>query len=73
MKRGESRTIVPRSLEYAHALGDRRTSESLIIGRIDGREESDVHAEGLVRPTSRFANGHAQCIGVRLRKRSENA
>ncbi len=73
IERGESRTIVPRSLEDAHALGDRRTGESLVIGRIDGREEGDVHAEGLVRPASRFANGLAQRIGVRLRKRSENA
>ena len=71
MERGESRTIVSRSLEDAHALGDRRTSESLVIRRVDGREERDVHAEGLVRPASRFANGLAQRIGVWLRKRRE--
>jgi len=69
----KSRTIVSRSLKDAHALCDRRTSESLVIRWIDGREESDVHAEGLVRPTSRFANGLAQRVGVRLRKRCENA
>lgn len=70
---GESRTIVSCSLKDAHALADRRTSESLVIGWIYGREESDVHAKGLVRPTACFANGLAQRIGVRLRKCRENA
>ena len=69
----ESRTIVPRRLEDTHALRNCGASEALVIWRVDGRQERDVHTEGLVRLSSRFANGIAQCVGVRLGKRREDA
>jgi hypothetical protein len=70
---GVSRTIVPRRLKDAHALGDCCASEALVIRRVDSRQERDVHAEGFVRLSSRFANGIAQCVGIRLSKRCEDA
>lgn len=70
---GKSRTIVPRRLENTHALRNSCASEAFVIRRVDGRQERDVHTEGLVRFSSRFANGIAQCVGVRLSKRREDA
>ena len=70
---GESRTIVPRRLEDTDALRNCCASEALVIRRVNGRQERDVHTEGLVRLSSRFANCFAQCVGVRLGERRENA
>ena len=70
--RQKSRTIVPRRLENAHALPDGRASEALVIRRVDGRQERDVHPERFVRLSSRFANGIAQGFGVGLSKRRED-
>ena len=70
---GESRTIVPRSLKDTHALGDCGASESLVVRRVDSRQERDVHAEGFVGLASRFANGIAQCVRVGLGECGEDA
>ena len=67
-----SRTIVPGSLEDAHALCDRCASEPLIIRRVDSRQERDVDTKGLVCLALRFANGLAQRIGVGLGQRRED-
>lgn len=71
-KKKPSRTIVPGSLEDAHALCDRCASEPLIIRRVDSRQERDVDTKGLVCLALRFANGLAQRIGVGLGQRRED-
>jgi hypothetical protein len=69
---GVSRTIVSCRLKDAHALRNCCASEALIIWRVDGRQERDVHTERFIRLSSGFANGIAQCVGVRLSKRRED-
>jgi hypothetical protein len=71
-KKKPSRTIVPGSLEDAHALCDCCASEPLIIRRVDSRQERNVDTKGLVCLALRFANGLAQRIGIGLGQRRED-
>ena len=70
---GGARTVVPCGLEYPHALVHCGARISLIVRRIDGREQGDVHAERLRRQAARLSDRRAQSLRVRLRQRSEDS